>query len=394
MSKETIFYIGGFELPDRNAAAHRVLSNGLILKKLGYRVVFIGIEKNIKNETITDQSYKEIQGFECWSIPYPSTYLEWYEYLVGYNKIKKILGFYDDIYAVIAYNYQAIALWRMVKKYKDNIKIISDTTEWYNNEGNNFLHRQLKKIDTYLRMNVVNKQVDALIVSSNYLAEIYREKHVAKIPTLIVKICTEVVQTNANSIPKIIYSGMPFRLGKHYKNKSEAKDRLDIVFELFHTLHQEGINFNLNVYGINKEQYLYAFPDHNSLVNDMIKKVIFYGYVDSNTVRQEISRSDFSIFIRDINKTTMAGFPTKFTESIMCGTPVITTNTSDLNDYMLEGSNGFFLDFDKNNAVLKLKKILSLDKVKVNRMKEYCYKSEIFSPDLWVDVMDELLKCK
>ena len=31
MEKGTILYIGGFELPDKNAAAHRVLSNGKIL---------------------------------------------------------------------------------------------------------------------------------------------------------------------------------------------------------------------------------------------------------------------------------------------------------------------------------------------------------------------------
>lgn len=48
MSKETkgtILYIGGFELPDKNAAAQRVVANAKALRDLNYNVVFIGITK-------------------------------------------------------------------------------------------------------------------------------------------------------------------------------------------------------------------------------------------------------------------------------------------------------------------------------------------------------------
>ena len=40
MSKGSIIYIGGFELPDKNAAAHRVLNNAKIIRELGYEVFF------------------------------------------------------------------------------------------------------------------------------------------------------------------------------------------------------------------------------------------------------------------------------------------------------------------------------------------------------------------
>ena len=38
---DEIIYIGGFELPDKNAAAHRVLGNAKILRELGYKVILI-----------------------------------------------------------------------------------------------------------------------------------------------------------------------------------------------------------------------------------------------------------------------------------------------------------------------------------------------------------------
>ena len=43
LEKGLILYVGGFELPDKNAAAHRVLSNGKLLRDLGYEVSFVGI---------------------------------------------------------------------------------------------------------------------------------------------------------------------------------------------------------------------------------------------------------------------------------------------------------------------------------------------------------------
>jgi len=53
-----------------------------------------------------------------------------------------------------------------------------------------------------------------------------------------------------------------------------------------------------------------------------------------------IKQANFSIIIRDTNRVTLAGFPTKFVESIACGTPVITNENSDIGDYI------------KNNGVI------------------------------------------
>ena len=67
MSKGTILYVGGFELPDKNAAAHRVLSNGKILRDLGYKVVFIDVDKRIQYENDILNTKRILKGFECWS---------------------------------------------------------------------------------------------------------------------------------------------------------------------------------------------------------------------------------------------------------------------------------------------------------------------------------------
>ena len=47
-NRGTILYVGGFELPDKNAAAHRVLNNAKIFRELGFHVIFCGIDQNIE----------------------------------------------------------------------------------------------------------------------------------------------------------------------------------------------------------------------------------------------------------------------------------------------------------------------------------------------------------
>ena len=42
-------YIGNFCFPDCNAAGKRVYANGKILKELGYKVVFVGVNKSIES---------------------------------------------------------------------------------------------------------------------------------------------------------------------------------------------------------------------------------------------------------------------------------------------------------------------------------------------------------
>ena len=61
--KGVILYIGGFELPDRNAAAQRVIGIAKGLRELGYEVVFLN---SIKNSERSDEEIKTYFGFKCY----------------------------------------------------------------------------------------------------------------------------------------------------------------------------------------------------------------------------------------------------------------------------------------------------------------------------------------
>lgn len=66
----------------------------------------------------------------------------------------------------------------------------------------------------------------------------------------------------------------------------------------------------------------------------------------------------------------MAGFPTKFAESLSAGIPVIANITSDLGNYIIDGHTGFVLADESANSLEKaIHKVLTLSRVQVEKMK-------------------------
>ena len=81
-----------------------------------------------------------------------------------------------------------------------------------------------------------------------------------------------------------------------------------------------------------------------------------------------------------------AGFPTKFSESLACGTPVLTNISSDLGKYLKDGVNGYEMNITSNEALTSsLEKALSLGREELKRMKEYCAKDNTFDYHSFVD---------
>lgn len=384
MSKGTIVYVGGFELPDKNAAAHRVFANSKLMSSMGFKVVLCGINKSKLDNNI-DTKKRIIDEFDVWERSYPDSSFAWLDYLVNPKRIISIIRRYEDVKAVICYNYQAIQM-EMIRRYckKNNINIISDTTEWYGGYNGNILLKIIKSIDTNIRMRYINRRVDALILVSEYLKKYYENNDSIVIPTLIYKKENVKPRYNLATAKIISYAGVPFNLGKKLNDRSLAKDRLDIAIELLYGVMKKGIPFIFNIYGLTKDEYLQVLPDDKNIIKEMDGWIFFHGRMGNNQIQEVLSQSDFTILIREDNLTTKAGFPTKFTESINFNVPVITTDTSDLSRFLVEGKNGYFINLEKYNSDLNnLCSILSKDSLQIREMKDYCYQTNIFSIENW-----------
>lgn len=382
--KGTIIYIGGFQLPDKNAAAHRVISNAKIIRELGYDVVLIGVDEDLDYGFNVLDTKLVIQGFDSWSIPYPKAKIHWIHYLANINYFKKIVSLYEDVKFVICYNYQALAFIKMKRFCKKNsIKIIGDCTEWYSIKGSNLSYKILKGFDVFIRMRVIHKYLDGLIVISKYLESYYSKcKNVICVPPLVDK--SELKWKNqyineVNDKITIVYAGSPGN-----------KDKINYIIEAMYSINEP---FKLNLIGITKNEYLRINPQHSELLQFLKGNIQFSGRLSHLETIECIKKADFFCFFRDQNVVSMAGFPTKFGESISCGIPVITNKTSDLSDYLIDSVNGYFIEIDSIKSIrTEMLNLIKLNTNKILQMKEYCYTSNLFDYKDYINLFEEIFE--
>lgn len=344
-----ILYLGGFILPNKNAAAQRVIANAKIFRELGYEVSLVGM-------THDDQGLESFvyEGFQCVNLPYPKRLGEWWRMLAS---IRQYLPYYNkETTIVIAYNHPAIALKRLLMyNRKRGILTLSDCTEWYEPQGR-WLFRKIKGWDVHQRMNKVHCQLDGVITISRYLDDYYKELGVntLQLPPLVDKNEKKwkMSKKGTRNTVKIIYAGSP----------GGTKDRLDwIINGLDKVAANTGSAFSFDVIGITEKQYREVYLIEGSKVIPGF--VHFYGRLPHEQVVEMLLEADFQIFLREDHLVNRAGFPTKFAETISAGAIALTNASSNLKDYMEEGVNSFELDISSQDAlVATLMKPLSIKK--------------------------------
>lgn len=370
-----ILYIGEMELPDKNASSHRVLANSKIISEVTLcDVIIIGLNSSLEDRPgfkITDSCY-HLGKFTIYEYPYPKTPMQWFKYITRIDYIKTIVNHIgiNKICAIVAYNYPAIALEQLRQFCKrNNIIIISDATEWYGKSKRTFPSNMIKDFDTFLRMRHINKRCYNVICASNYLVDYYKSKgcNTLNIPSLVDntdrKYAVEKRQFD-REFKIYSYVGSP--------GKSREKDRLDWIINSFYKLKHEGYKFKVIFAGVDQESLLRYYPELGRGVKELNDCLEFKGRVVHSAAIEIISNSDFSLFAREINRVTLAGFPTKLAESYACHTPVITTPSSNVREYIINEKTGFVSktcdEISFYEAVLQS---IVLDNEHVKYMKEY-----------------------
>lgn len=314
---QIILYFGGFQLPDRNAAAQRVVGIAKGFRELGYEVVFLNSLKGYQEPGVTERVYF---GFKCleYGREQESDYL---------FTAKTTLTMIESVRpsAVIAYNYPAIALDR-IRKYclKKGIQCYADATEWYDASGSNLVARAIKVLDTSYRMKYVQKRLDGVIAISRFLYDYYKDsvKTVLIPPTVDLedKKWNVPVEQNSNCV-SFVYAGVP----------SATKERLDTIIGAIEAV-EKVKKVRLDIVGITEEQFKNLYSWEKAIP----ESVVFWGRVEHQKALKIVKQADWAIILRENNRVVKAGFPTKLVESISCGTPVLANRFSNVFDYLTE----------------------------------------------------------
>lgn len=348
--RNKILYVGNFSFPDMNAAGKRVYYNGKVIQSLGYELIFVGTSKeqgvNFSKILKTKGRY---QGVCYYNFEYPKTTKDWLKYKSKFKNFVEVIENIgpESIKNIIIYNSPSLSLFnRKLIKYcrKHRIGIISDCTDWLTTSTTNSIFNFVKNTDVWYQRSVLNKKCDSVICISSYLDKYYNRS----VPTIIVPPLTEKNSTislyDESRTIRIIYAGIPFRIGSKDIIRETMKDRLDLTIKFIKRLKEKDCNVIFDIYGMTEEEYLYALPQDQNIIENLNSVISFKGVVDQKEVELKIKEYDYSILLREESRDTLAGVSTKVSESISNGIPVITTNVGDINLYISEGINGIYVD--------------------------------------------------
>ncbi len=329
MSKGTIIYYGGFTLPDKSASANRVVSNGKIFDKLGYKTVFIGASDDFF------ENLRPVAGYEnMFEHAHPKSTKQWLKHMLTVEHIEAVAEKYGDVCKIILYNVPMLTLLKTKKVFsKRNIEVCYDCTEWAKDTDGSLPKRIFKAFDEILISNFAHKVADGMIAISRMMEKKYKKAKKLLILPPLIDINDDIWHQepeNHDGVFEFCFAGIP----------DGKKESLDKVVEAFCNINKK--NTHLRIIGITENDFKNIYPDC-FIPKNVRNKITFMGRLSHTETIKYVLGCDCYVFIRRSDKRNNAGFPTKFAESYTCGVPIITTDVSDVGEYIEKSGKGSLL---------------------------------------------------
>lgn len=331
--KELVVYVGPYSFPNGGAAARRIYGNCLSLKAAGYDVIVASgqLSAGMPDEYngIKVISYDERRHENLPRLLKHALYFS-----AGKKAVEWLGSLEVKPKAIIIYSGYSPYLLRVLRwARRNNVKVIFDAVEWY--DSPNFISGFISPyyLNIELAMRFLIKKCDGVIVISQYLNNYYSKSisNIIKVPpTVDCKNIYPRVNSDDNSCINLVYAGNP-----------GTKDALATIVEAVLAVAAAGNNVRFHIAGLNNTQLEKYLPLKNYGCRDIDKIILCYGVLDHRSTLNLVKESDYSVIIRPSIRSVQAGFPTKFVESLVVGTPVISNITSDLGTYLENGYNGF-----------------------------------------------------
>lgn len=340
------------KMPQNSAGAVRLESLGKIFLKLGYYVDFC----SLGNTRINKDSFSYFP-FGTKSTSIIKRGLKRLQFNLNLKRFLK-----NKKYDLCLYTEVKRSTQKIIKKYclKNNVKVAYDCVEWFSPTEFKYGKYSLQyRINDRINRVFLNNQ-EYIISISSYLHTFFKGRKLQSIliPAILDSDDYKLKDFKNRERRTFLYAGSP---GK--------KDQIDIIVKSFLLVGEKNFfDFQLNIVGCSFEDFIKNYPEFTK--QDFNSTIVFHGRVSRAEVLDLYQNTDFSLLMRDNSQRfAQAGFPTKFAESMMNYTPVITNISSDLGKYLVDTKNGFVVTADDADSLKEtILKALRIDNTQIKQM--------------------------
>lgn len=388
MLKETILFIAQCKFPSGDAAAIRFENLGLAFKKMGYKVVYVGVGNTPCRKVVHTRFGDVISPIKA----YKRNFFSRVAKHIGLEKriIKFAKNNYPDAKLVIVSGGFAPKHIKSLYRFfaKRGGKVVLSMMEEYTKfelEGvHPYLKNKMVKTNRYYINRFYSNDIPVMAISS-YLEEKFKKRgmNAIRVPFVFDESYEEYPRPAAHDGVNLIYCGTPMK-----------KDDLFIVIKALAMIESSLLRkIKLNIAGI-QEDWLLKQDGGQELLEKLHDVLIFHGRQPRECIKQLYSMSDFSILIRDPEQpATKAGFPTKVSESLYFGIPVIANVTSDLGLYLEDCVNSLIVpSYSVESVRDALERAIMSSGEKILEMRKGAKRTsrEKLSTDYYADVLKRL----
>ncbi|MBR4710790.1 MAG: glycosyltransferase [Clostridia bacterium] len=370
--------------PDIDAGAVRTHMFAKMLMELGYSVQVISMGASTQYHSIEETDGVEHMSFRGLS----NGKLMKATYYVLFP-IRLWAHLKNHEYSVIIHSQVDEISLRVIQEYgiRKGIPTIYDSVEWFSP----LQFQQGEKARAYRRNNRYNttliKRPSSVIAISKYLEKHFKDKGIktARIPVVMDAKSFDVVKETTTDYITLLYAGSP--------GKKDYLENVINAISLMDVEKQKRIRFI--VLGVTKDQLVTMCGVKREVLDKVAPVLEVKGRVPREEVLTAYNRADFSVLIRPSDQRyAMAGFPTKFVESLCCSTPMICNITSDLDEYCENRGNSIVLDsIDPKEIVKVLNEVVEMEPEKLTEMKDCARKTAEMKFDyrIYTNILDGLI---
>jgi len=331
-----IIFIGEFLFPEGDAAAIRTLSLARICRDLGFKVTVIG-----KGQVRSEDYQRDLGGYYIEGIHYATMNpkpLSWGQRLRHpVSRLKQFASALEaldleDTRAVIISACDSARHVPFVRAFcrRKSIPLIGDVCEWYDPRQMTYGRLNPSYAIFYLVFHYLLPRFRNLIVISKLLESHFegQGRNVVRILPVVDTSKIPWVDHTRRDRLVVLYAGMPGR-----------KDLLrEILMALGSLGSDERSRVEFRLLGPTKQELTRLLGESADLLKLLGETVKPLGRVPRNQVISALQEAHFTVLLRPDKRYSNAGFPSKVPESLAAGVPVLLNFTSDLEEYLGDGT--------------------------------------------------------